>query len=116
MAPGLLTPVTELLRMNRAVEIVHLLLQVGLDVGNRLIVDNRSDFPHAIVQKESRLQVADLLVHVLGEVSLDGSDESLLDFLARYGDIRSAHPVTLHASMLPPEPGRAGPPHARDAV
>jgi len=54
--------------------------EVRLRVGDRLVIDGGTDLRKAIVEQQAGLQVAELLVEVLGGVALEGRDEALAGF------------------------------------
>jgi hypothetical protein len=55
-------------------------LEVRLRVGHRSIVDERADLLQTEVQQRASLEVADVLLQVLLEVTLDGDVEQLFRF------------------------------------
>ena len=57
----------------------------ALRVGDGLVVDHRADLGEAEVEQQPGLEIADLLVEVLGGVVLERLDE-LLAGLGRQGD------------------------------
>lgn len=68
-------PVCELLLETHAFEVRCPRLEVFLRVRDRLVVDGRADLPEEIVEEGPGLQVADLLLEILGDVALDGGNK-----------------------------------------
>src|SRR6476620_631161 len=67
-------PVSELGDRARALEIHEPIPQIRLRVGDRGVVDRRGDLLQHEVEQQARLQLADVLVQLLDEVTLDGGD------------------------------------------
>ncbi len=108
-----LTPVTEFRLVARAVEVDRLLLKVGLRAGDGVIVDAWTDFFEKEVEQQPCFQVADLLVHVLGKVVLDGSDRARSRVLGEF-DSQVVSPSRYSAVGGRPDSGVPGVSRARN--
>ena len=64
-------PVGKLVFVADALQVGHPSREVRLRVSDRLVIDDRTDLLQAVVEQQAGLQIADLLIQVLGNVALD---------------------------------------------